>query len=74
MGKATSEARRAERKQRSELDRLERDHHKRSQRTRSRLFLVVGLLAVAGAVILGATRRKDVGRVWSPEHGHFHDR
>ena len=74
MGKATSEARRAERKQRSEQDRVARQHQKRARITRSRLFLVVGVLAVAGAVILGATRRRDTGQVWSPEHGHWHNR
>jgi hypothetical protein len=41
---------------------------------RSRLLLVVGVLTVAGAVILGVTRRRDSGRVWSAEHGHWHDK
>ena len=74
MGNASSDARRAERKQRSEEDRQNRERQKRAQSTRSRLLLVVGVLAVAGAVILGVTRRRDSGRVWSAEHGHWHEK
>jgi hypothetical protein len=65
---------REERKQRSEATRLELERRKRAQGVRSRVLMVVGVLAVAGAVILGATRRRDAGRVWSAEHGHWHDR
>ena len=65
---------REDRKQRSEATRLELERRKRLQGLRSRVLLVVGVLTVAGAVILGATRRRDSGRVWSAQHGHWHDR
>jgi hypothetical protein len=41
---------------------------------RSRIFLIIGTLAVIVVVILGITRRQaQTGRVWSEEHGHWHD-
>ena len=74
MGKA-SDAKRAERRERSEEHRQARDREKRSQSTRSKVLFVIGVLALAGVVILGVTRRKDTAtRVWSAEHGHWHDR
>jgi hypothetical protein len=29
---------------------------------------------VVALVILGVTRRGDSGRVWSAEHGHWHEK
>jgi hypothetical protein len=72
MGNSPSDAKRAERKQRSEQDKQLHERQKRAQVTRSRLFLVVAVLAVVGAIILGVTRRSDAEQVWSPEHGHWH--
>jgi hypothetical protein len=73
MGKASSEARREERRQRSEHDRQVREYEKRARTVRSRLFLVAGILVAAAVVYLGVTRRKSSDQVWSPEHGHWHD-
>ena len=55
-------------------ERQHRERQKRSQGIATALLLVVGVLTVAGAVILGVTRRRDSGRVWSAEHGHWHDK
>jgi len=39
------------------------------------MLVVVGVLAVIAIAILGVTRRQTLpGRVWSPEHGHWHDK
>ena len=74
MANSSKDARREERKQRSEAEREHRERQKRAQGVRNRVLLVVGVLTVAGVVILGVTRRRDSGRVWSAEHGHWHDR
>jgi hypothetical protein len=68
-------SKREERKQRAEAERQEREHAKRAQRMRTRVFFIVGVLAVALVVVLGITRKRDTGgRVWSAEHGHWHDK
>ena len=42
---------------------------------RNRMAVVVGVLIVAAVVYLGVTRREGgSGRVWSAEHGHWHDK
>ena len=75
MEKDSKDARREERKQRAELERLERERAKKAQGTRNRMFLVIGVLTVLGVAILGVTRKRDQsGRVWSAEHGHWHDK
>ena len=67
-------SKRDERKQRSEAERLERERHKRAEGRRSRMFLAFGVVVVAALVVLGVTRRRgDANRVWSAEHGHWHD-
>ena len=68
-------AKREERKQRSEQERLERERQKRAEGMRKRFMLVAGVLAVIAVIALAMTRRQaGSGRVWSPEHGHFHDK
>jgi hypothetical protein len=68
-------SKREERKQRAEAERLEREHAKRAQRMRTRGFFIAGVLAVALVVVLAITRRREAtGRVWSAEHGHWHDK
>lgn len=48
---------------------------KRAVSMRNRIFVVVGVLAVAVVVYLGVTRRQGgSGRVWSAEHGHWHEK
>lgn len=75
MGKQTKDARRQERKERSELERLERERRKDAVRMRNRIAIVVGIVVVAAIVYLGVNRRASGdGRVWSAEHGHYHDR
>ena len=68
-------SKREERKQRSEAERLERERHKRATGRRSRVFLAIGVLVVVAIAVLGVTRRRsESGRVWSAEHGHWHDK
>lgn len=74
-GRSEMSSKREDRKQRAEAERLEREHAKRAQRMRTRAFLVAGVLVVALIVVLGITRRREQpGRVWSAEHGHWHDK
>jgi hypothetical protein len=68
-------SKREERKQRSEAERLERERQQQARKLRGRLFVVAGVLAVAAVVLLAVTRKQgDSGRVWSAEHGHWHDK
>ena len=64
---------REERKQRSEAERIHREQMKRAQVVRNRLFFVAGVVVVAAMVWLGVSRRQQSGRVWSAEHGHWHN-
>ena len=64
---------REERKQRSEAERIHREQVKRAQVVRNRLFFVAGVAVVAAMVWLGLSRREQSGRVWSAEHGHWHN-
>jgi hypothetical protein len=41
---------------------------------RKRFFLIAGVVAVGVMVWLGLSRRQQSGRVWSAEHGHWHDK
>jgi hypothetical protein len=68
-------SKREDRKQRSEAERLERERLKRSQVMRRRLLLVAGMVAVLAVIALAVTRRQgNSGRVWSAEHGHWHEK
>ena len=75
MAKESRDARRQERKQRSEFDRELRERRKRVVSMRNRVLVVLGVLAVAAVAYLGVMRRDGgSGRVWSAEHGHWHDK
>lgn len=65
---------REQRKQRSEAERAAREHFQRAKKAQARMFFIVGVLVALGIAILYATRRGGDGRVWSAEHGHYHDR
>ena len=68
-------SKREERKQRSEQERIEREHQKRARGMRNRVMIVAGVLAVIAVIALAMTRRQaGSGRVWSAEHGHWHDK
>ena len=41
---------------------------------RRRFFVIAGVLIVAAVAWLGISRRQQSGRVWSAEHGHWHDK
>ena len=64
---------REERKQRAEAERAYREHVKRAQVMRKRFFFIAGVVVVAAVVWLGISRRQQDGRVWSAEHGHWHN-
>lgn len=75
----TAASKREARKQRAEAERLQRERQKRQRALKSRLYFIVGALVVVLIVVLYATRDESssvggAGRVWSPEHGHFHER
>ncbi|HEX7123079.1 MAG TPA: hypothetical protein VF178_11960 [Gemmatimonadaceae bacterium] len=68
-------SKREERRQRSEAERRRREQLRRQKALRSRLLIVAGLLGVIALSALALGRRDDGGgRVWSPEHGHWHER
>ena len=71
---APMSTKREERKQRAEAERIHREHMKRAQVMRNRLFFITGVVVVAAVVWLGLSKRQQSGRVWSAEHGHFHDK
>ena len=74
MGNESKDAKREERKQRSEAERQHRELAKRAQKMRSRAFTIVGVLVVLGIVALTVYRRQDrEGMIWSAEHGHYHN-
>ena len=74
-GRSEMSSKREERKQRSEAERLHREHQQRAKKLRARLFVVAGVLAVVAVALLSVTRRQgDSCRVWSAEHGHWHDK
>ena len=46
---------------------------------RTRMLIVLAGAALAAAIVAGIMSDRDdgaagAGRVWSPEHGHYHDR
>ena len=74
MGKEPKDAKREERKQRSEAERQHREAMKRAQTMRSRAFVAVGVLIVIGVVAVTFMRRQEQeGMIWSAEHGHYHN-
>ena len=75
----TPASKREARRQRSESERLQREREKRQTAMKSRLYFLVGAIVLALIGVLYATRDEGssvggAGRVWSPEHGHYHDR
>jgi hypothetical protein len=67
-------SKREERKQRSEAERSHREQLKHAQVMRKRFFFVAGVLIVAAVAWLSLSKPKQQsGRVWSAEHGHWHD-
>jgi cell division septal protein FtsQ len=67
---------REERRKRSELERQNKERQRRRQILRSRLLFALGAAAVIaiGVFLVQRDRPASAGRVWSAEHGHWHDR
>jgi hypothetical protein len=68
--------RREARRLRAEQERLERDRFLRQRKFRSRALFVAGVIVALTIGILAATRTSGerAGRVWSAEHGHWHEK
>lgn len=72
-------SKREARKQRAEAERVQRERRKREQAMKSRLYFIVAALVVVLIGVLYARRDEGSsvggpGQVWSPEHGHYHNR
>lgn len=64
---------REERKERAEQARQHAERMKAQKRLRSRLMVIGGVLVVLAVGFLATRRGGGNGRVWSAEHGHWHD-
>lgn len=65
------------RRERSALERANKERRRRQQVLRSRLLFALGATAVVALGFFLAQREKPGGRpgqVWSAAHGHWHDR
>ncbi|MGH7694011.1 MAG: hypothetical protein ACRENH_03475 [Gemmatimonadaceae bacterium] len=70
-------AKREARRQRSALERENKERRRRQQVMRSRLLFALGAAAVVALGFLLTQRERPGGRpgqVWSAAHGHWHDR
>lgn len=69
-------SKREERKQRAEAQRALQDQRAKQRKWRSRAIMVGVVLAVIVAGVMATRRDGDVnqGRVWSAEHGHWHEK
>jgi hypothetical protein len=69
-------AKREARRQRSALERENKDRRRRQQVMKSRLLFALGAAAVIAIAFLLTQRERPgrPGQVWSAEHGHWHDR
>jgi hypothetical protein len=65
---------REERKQRAELEKQQKERQRRQRAMRSRLLVAAGALAVITIGVMLVRRERPSGRVWSAEHGHWHDK
>ena len=67
---------RDERKQRSEAEHAKKEEVARQRKWRSRAVIVLVVLTLAVMGLMSVHRGSDEkdGRVWSPEHGHWHDK
>jgi hypothetical protein len=75
IGEERVTTKREARRQRSEFERQLRERREQARKLRSRVLLVVGALAVLTAAALTMRRQSDnAGRVWSAEHGHWHEK
>lgn len=66
-------SKRDERKQRSEQQKELADRQRSTRRRNRRLFIAVTVLGVAGFLYAARSRERPAGKVWSAEHGHWHD-
>lgn len=68
------DSKREARRQRAEAERQRRERERRQKALRSRLLIVAGVIGVLALSALALGRRDaGAGRVWSAEHGHWHD-
>ena len=68
-------SKRDERKERADMARQQAERKQKRWKVRSRLLMILGAFAVLALAVLAARRpASGDGRVWSVEHGHWHDR
>lgn len=65
---------REERRQRAEQARLLHAQQARQSTLGRRVLLILGAILLVGLAYAATTRGRAAGRVWSPEHQHWHDR
>ena len=69
---------REERKQRAEAQRDAQVRERRQRQWKSRALFAAGVLVLIAMGFLATTRRRNGeerdGKVWSAEHGHWHDK
>ena len=68
-------SKREERKERADITRQQAERRQRQRKVGARLLMILGAFAVLAVAVLAARRpASGDGRVWSVEHGHWHDR
>lgn len=74
--KRDDQKQRDERKQRAEAEQARKEELTRQRKWRSRAVIVLVALTLAAMGLMSVHRGSDEsdGRVWSPEHGHWHDK
>jgi hypothetical protein len=66
-------SKREERKQRSEQQRDLAERRRSTQVRNRRVLIAVTVMAVAALLYAARSRERPAGKVWSAEHGHWHD-
>jgi hypothetical protein len=75
MGRKTNDSKREARLERSAQERRDRELRQRNRKFQSRILFAAGVIVAATIVTLAMIRNEggNQGRVWSAEHGHWHN-
>lgn len=76
MSKKPQGGKREARRERAEQEQQERERRQRQRKFQNRVFIVLGALGLLAIAVLTVTRDdgSNSGRVWSAEHGHWHEK